>query len=99
MAFGRGGAAETVVDGVTGLLFHEQSSAAIQRVVQEFETVEACFDKAVIGENALRFSTDKFREQFRRFVYNRWHEYKKCRRTPIHLDAGLQRSSQPASPS
>lgn len=77
LAFSRGGAAETVIDGVTGLLFHEQSPAAIQQVVQEFEAVEDRFDPALIRKNAMRFSTDQFREQFRRYVYAKWHEHKK----------------------
>ena len=72
LAFNRGGAAETVIDRVTGLLFHEQSAAAIQQVVKDFESIEDCFDPEVIRANALRFSTDRFREQFSRYVYARW---------------------------
>ncbi len=77
LAFNRGGAAETVIDRVTGLLFHEQSAAAIQQVVKDFESIEDCFDPEVIRANALRFSTDRFREQFSRYVYARWREHKK----------------------
>jgi glycosyltransferase involved in cell wall biosynthesis len=77
LAFGRGGAAETVVDRVTGLLFHEQSSAAIQQVVQEFESIEDSFEPAIIRANALRFSTERFRDEFTRYIYARWSEHKK----------------------
>jgi glycosyltransferase involved in cell wall biosynthesis len=77
LAFGRGGAAETVVDRVTGLLFHEQSSAAIRQVVEEFESIEDSFEPAVIRANAMRFSTERFRDQFTRYVYARWREHKK----------------------
>lgn len=77
LAFGRGGAAETVVDRVTGLLFHEQSSEAIQQVVQEFESIEDSFEPAIIRENALRFSADRFRDQFTRYIYAKWSEHEK----------------------
>ena len=77
LAFGKGGAAETVVDRVTGLLFHEQSSSAIQRVVRDFESIEDSFDPQIIRENALRFSTERFRSEFKQYVYARWREHKK----------------------
>jgi glycosyltransferase involved in cell wall biosynthesis len=76
LAFSRGGAAETVVDRVTGLLFHEQTPAAIQQAVRDFESIEDRFDPAAIRANALRFSTDRFRGEFRRYVDARWNEHK-----------------------
>jgi glycosyltransferase involved in cell wall biosynthesis len=76
LAFGKGGAAETVIDGTTGLLFNEQSSAAIRDVIQKFELIENTFEPLVIRANALRFSTERFRDEFRRFVYTRWNEHK-----------------------
>ena len=46
VAFGRGGALETVVDGVTGVLFHEQTApalaAAIESLAAQNFSVEAC---------------------------------------------------------
>ena len=47
------------------------------KFVREFELVEDSFDPKVIRANALRFSTDRFREEFSRFVYARWREHKK----------------------
>jgi glycosyltransferase involved in cell wall biosynthesis len=75
LAFGRGGASETVVDRVTGLLFHEQSASAIEAVVREFEQVEDSFDPEVIRAHSLHFSTDRFRREFRQYVHARWHEH------------------------
>jgi glycosyltransferase involved in cell wall biosynthesis len=77
LAYGRGGAAETVIDGVTGMLFHEQSATAIQNVVREFESIEDSFDPEVIRMNAKRFSTERFRKEFSQYVYARWQEHKK----------------------
>jgi glycosyltransferase involved in cell wall biosynthesis len=92
LAFGRGGAAETVIDHVTGLLFHEQSATAIQDVVRKFESIEDSFEPRVIRANALRFSTDRFRDEFKRYVYAKWNEHKKniavpeVRLTPVSSD-------------
>src|SRR5690606_4069259 len=38
IAFAKGGAVETVIDGVTGIHFHEQSAEAIRAAVERFET-------------------------------------------------------------
>jgi len=41
IAFGKGGATETVIEGETGLFFYEQSSEAIVKAVDDFELAEA----------------------------------------------------------
>ena len=76
IAFGKGGALETVVDGVTGLFFREQSAAAIASAVREFEALpEGFFDPVRLREHADFFSTANFRRQFRDFVEERWAEH------------------------
>lgn len=75
LAFGRGGATETVIDGVTGLHFHEQTAESIAAAVHQFEQVAETFDPQRIRANALRFSTDRFRDEFKRFVEQRWDKH------------------------
>lgn len=77
LAYGRGGAAETVVDQVTGLLFHEQSVAAIQQVVLDFESIEGSFDPEVIRAHAMRFSTEAFRQEFSQYVHEKWRQHER----------------------
>jgi glycosyltransferase involved in cell wall biosynthesis len=72
IAFGRGGATETVIDGETGLFFYEQTSEAIVKAVDEFELCRSKFDRNRIRQNAERFSTARFYSEFREFVYQRW---------------------------
>jgi glycosyltransferase involved in cell wall biosynthesis len=72
LAYGRGGATETVLDGVTGLLFHEQTAEAIVVAVRRFEMMEDQFDPERIRAHALRFSTERFRVEFTRFVRAHW---------------------------
>mgnify|MGYP001170173512 CR=1 FL=1 len=73
IAFGRGGATETVIDGQTGLLFDEQTIASLSDAVKRFETMtphpEAC------RENALRFSPVRFRREFTTFVDSEWEKF------------------------
>jgi glycosyltransferase involved in cell wall biosynthesis len=72
IAFGRGGATETVIDGETGLFFHEQTSEAIVKAVDEFELCRSKFDRNRIRQNADRFSTSRFCSEFRKFVFQQW---------------------------
>ena len=66
IAFGKGGALETVVDGVTGIFFAEQSVTALTNAVHRFESLT--FDPMWCRDNALRFSTDAFGVAFRAAV-------------------------------
>jgi len=76
LAFGKGGALETVVDGATGLHFHEQSADAIRDVVERFERLPMdYFDPEALRVHADQFSVKNFRAQFRAFVDGRWAEH------------------------
>jgi glycosyltransferase involved in cell wall biosynthesis len=68
IAYGRGGARETVIDGLTGLHFHRQTAEAISEAVAEFEGRSHLFDPVLIRHHALKFSPDRFRREFRSFV-------------------------------
>jgi glycosyltransferase involved in cell wall biosynthesis len=68
IAFGRGGSRETIIDGVTGIFFHEQSTAEIRSAIQKFERIRDSFDPKVIRNNAERFSTGRFKKEFKDFV-------------------------------
>jgi glycosyltransferase involved in cell wall biosynthesis len=80
IAFGRGGALETV-RGLeharpTGIFFAEQSPAAIAAAVTEFEHNESKFDPRFCRDNSQRFSPTVFRERYGRFVRNCWAAFK-----------------------
>ena len=68
IAFGRGGATETVVAGQTGLFFEEQSSDGLVAAIERFEASETEFDSQVIHARAAEFSLEVFRETFARWV-------------------------------
>lgn len=72
IAYGRGGALETVLplgtEKPTGIFFKEQTAESIQDAVACFEKERAVFTPESCRENALRFSAERFRESFARFV-------------------------------
>ena len=70
IAYGKGGARETVIDGRTGLFFNDQSAAAIIKAVNEFESRRDSFDPHIARKNSLKFSREKFIKDYKRFVDN-----------------------------
>ena len=68
IAYGMGGAKDTVVDGVTGLFFDKQEKSDVIKAVRRFEKCK--FNRKNLVENAERFSKDKFKKQFRQMIDN-----------------------------
>jgi glycosyltransferase involved in cell wall biosynthesis len=66
IAFGRGGARDTVVDGVTGLLFEPQTPEALAAAIADFE--DRSWDEAAIRANARRFARERFLDGLARAV-------------------------------
>ncbi|MFA5146528.1 MAG: glycosyltransferase [Candidatus Omnitrophota bacterium] len=66
IAYGKGGAAEIILDGRTGVLFDEPSAEALVSAVKRSELIS--FDSTFIRERSLRFGKDKFRKNFCEFV-------------------------------
>ncbi|HEX9332606.1 MAG TPA: glycosyltransferase [Anaerolineales bacterium] len=70
IAYKAGGALETVIDGVTGLFFTEQSASSLIEAIKRFESVAHCFHSNDMLDNAQRFSKVRFLQDFTRFVKN-----------------------------
>lgn len=68
IAFGKGGALETVVEGKTGLFFPEQSVESLIHAVERFEEREREFDPQVLREHAAAFDETVFMRAFSDFV-------------------------------
>ena len=75
LALDYGGYRETVVDGVTGYLFAEQTELAVVEAVNRIEK-RPLTDYAAIRANALRFSDDRFRQEFSTFVQKAMREFR-----------------------
>ena len=61
IAYGLGGATESVIDGRTGVLFAEQTADGLARAIERFEALTLNDDDA--RENARRFGRDRFRRE------------------------------------
>jgi glycosyltransferase involved in cell wall biosynthesis len=68
VAYGQGGALETVVNEKTGLFFPEQSSASLIKVLQQFEQMHSHFWTPDLIQNARKFDKVNFVLKFQEFV-------------------------------
>jgi len=76
IAYGKGGALETVTEGETGLFFDAQTTSSIIEAVHRFEDMKDSFIPAKIREKSLRFSKDRFKREFMSFVDDAWKKFK-----------------------
>jgi glycosyltransferase involved in cell wall biosynthesis len=76
IAYRGGGAEETVIHGVTGLLFPEQSVDCIVEAVLEYERCRRPFEPGDLHANALRFDRGRFQKQFADLVAKAWEEFR-----------------------
>jgi glycosyltransferase involved in cell wall biosynthesis len=74
IAYGRGGATETVVDGLSGVFFEEQTVEAILEAVERCESLG--WDTAAIISHAKNFSADRFALQMKAFVDERLTQFR-----------------------
>lgn len=68
IAYARGGAMETVVDGETGVFFDRQSSDAVMEAMERFEKWDTSFEPSRAQAHAQRFSRERFLAEFRAFL-------------------------------
>jgi glycosyltransferase involved in cell wall biosynthesis len=68
IAFGKGGALETIVDGRTGIVFAEQTVDSLAAAILRFE--QLAFDPAAIRRHAERFSKERFTQSLHVIVKN-----------------------------
>jgi len=70
IAYGQGGALDTVLDGVTGLFFAQQTIRSLHNALQRFDTLH--FDPEQIRAHAQQFSGEIFRGRMRAMVDEIW---------------------------
>lgn len=74
IAFGKGGAAETVIDGETGVLFDEQSPKALIEAVKRFQLLS--FDPQKLREHAKKFDDATFKRELKQFVDHAYRNFR-----------------------
>lgn len=66
IAFGAGGALETVIDGKTGIFFRAQTPEDLNRAIDKADKIH--FNETDMRRNSIRFSRDAFRKNFISFM-------------------------------
>jgi len=68
IAYEKGGALETVIDGCTGVFFTEQSPECLMDAVQRHEKIHSNFNVTDLVQNSHKFDKSHFIEEFKNFV-------------------------------
>jgi Glycosyltransferase len=76
IAFGRGGALETIIEGRTGLFFDRQEEESLSLALKQFIDSESDFDMKIIRQHAERFNTDRFMQELKSLVEACYNEFK-----------------------
>jgi glycosyltransferase involved in cell wall biosynthesis len=74
IAYKKGGATETVIEGQTGLFFNEQSVASLIECLRRFK--EDFFSREAIRLHAEQFSTEKFKKQMAETIQREYERFK-----------------------
>ncbi len=74
IAYGRGGALESVVPGETGVFFFELTAAGLSGALDKFQGMK--LNKSAIRANAEKFSRRTFRERMAAYFEQKWAAFK-----------------------
>ncbi|MCF1303377.1 glycosyltransferase family 4 protein [Raoultella ornithinolytica] len=84
IAFGKGGALETIrpygCDNPTGIFFNKQSVSSVIAAVNKFDEISDCFSPISCRKNALRFSNERFQNEMKGYIKNKWHEFEELKK-------------------
>ncbi|MCP2620370.1 glycosyltransferase [Candidatus Aminicenantes bacterium AC-334-K16] len=73
IAFGRGGAVETVQPGVTGILFSKLTVESLLAALDNFKDIT--FNKSTLRKNAEQYSRKVFKERIENYILEKWEQY------------------------
>lgn len=73
IAYGKGGVLETVVSNQTGLFFDKQTIESLKDTIIAFEKIK--FDPKTIRQNAIKFSKERFENEMRIFVEEKYKKH------------------------
>jgi glycosyltransferase involved in cell wall biosynthesis len=68
IAYGHGGATETVVENQTGLFFEQQTAESLMSAIEAFEEYQGRFQPEEIRAHAEQFAPERFRARFDAFI-------------------------------
>ncbi|MEW6696498.1 MAG: glycosyltransferase [Bacillota bacterium] len=75
IAYGKGGALETILADKTGIFFNKQTTEALAGAVQHFIATEQHFNVDEIRKHADKFNITRFKSQMEKFIMSKYEEY------------------------
>jgi len=69
IAYRKGGALETIVDGKTGIFFDQPTSSALAAALRQFMTQEDKFDAQLIAQHAQKFNKERFKTEMVKLIH------------------------------
>lgn len=66
IAYGRGGVLDSVIDGKTGVFFHEQTVEAVKEAILKSEKMN--FNKKEIRQHTFQFDENEFKNKIKKFI-------------------------------
>jgi len=69
IAYSEGGAKDTVMEGKTGMFFHEQTVDSLMQALSAFGEIK--WDSAQIKEHAEKFSEQRFHQELMNFIHSK----------------------------
>lgn len=69
IAYKAGGALETVVEGITGTFFEEQTEDCLMDAIRSFDA--RAYNKDLLRKNAMKFSKQRFKKEIKDFIINK----------------------------
>ena len=74
IAYAAGDALETVVEGVTGVFFKDNSKEVLIEAINKFLKSEDNFDSSEIRKNAMKFDTEVFKKEISSFIKEKYRQ-------------------------
>jgi glycosyltransferase involved in cell wall biosynthesis len=76
ICLGKGGAKETVINGVTGIHFETQTIEALLKAINIFEKNYDKFEPTLIRKHSMKFNRKRFEKEIKEFVENSYERWK-----------------------
>lgn len=73
IAYGKGGACETVLNGITGILFEEQTPESIVSAINSADGLQ--FEPSILMRHAQQFTPEIFRSELRSWIAEEWETF------------------------
>jgi glycosyltransferase involved in cell wall biosynthesis len=77
IAYGQGGAKETILPGETGVLYEEPGFEGLSAALDKFKDMN--FNKTTLRANAIKFSRDSFKKEISSYFQQKWAEHESQR--------------------